>query len=179
MNRQPDAEGKYPLSGREYYALRQLFGIASGFETTLGDLKDRAKLTPGTWRDMKMISAVSDKAITALVRSIPTRKLQQVLKELENTVVSVEVRGGAGLPVSKREPFCYAPEKSIELLIQSTLEWQCFACEKSPKQAKKCPYRKAIDDVFPYEQPGDTPELCKYSGLNLEVEYEEADISKG
>lgn len=174
MMKQPDADGRYPLSGHEYYSIQQLFGIVSSFEKAMSRLKERAALKPGTWRDMKMISAVGSKTITSLLSTVPIKKLKQIRIELNNTEVKAEVKGGGdGLPSHKNTEFCYTPEAAVDLLIQNALEWQCLFCEKSTKEAKKCPYRVAIDACFPYERPGGTPELCKYSGYSLEVENEQ------
>lgn len=174
MNSQPDADGRYALSGNEYYALRYLFGIISGFETSMGYLKERAQLKQGTWRDMKMIAAVAGKTVENLLATVPAKKLVQIHKELANTQIDIRVKGTAGIPSTEAESYCYVPENAIDTLVQNMLEYQCFACEKTERESRKCPYRKAIDGCFPFEQPEGTKDQCRYCGYSIEKDRSES-----
>ena len=170
----PDEQGRYALSGREYYAIRFLFGMVSCFQESAKILKDRANVASrSTWRDIRMVSSVCDKILDTLLSTIPYRKLAQIKTELSNTMISVDVTHGKGLPAPKKDAMCYVPEKAVESLINNMIDFQCFSCQKSLKEAKKCPYRKSIDDCFPYEPLGDKQDMCRYSGLNFELEYEQ------
>lgn len=80
------------LRGREYNAIRELFGLMSGLEKYMGLLKERAQLQPGCWRDLRLVEAKLEKGLEALLKTIPPDKLGQVQRDLDNTQVTVEVR---------------------------------------------------------------------------------------
>ena len=40
---------RFPLSGREYYALRELFGVVSTFNNCAGELDKRVRSIPGAY----------------------------------------------------------------------------------------------------------------------------------
>ena len=50
MHQRPDEDGRYPLSMKEYTALRTLFGAVNALDSDT--LKERCKLFPGGWRDL-------------------------------------------------------------------------------------------------------------------------------
>ena len=163
------AEERWPLSGREYFAIRQLFAIVSSYEHSMTQLEKRAKAIPGAWRDLKMLSAKSENLIAALLRTVPANKLQQIQRELGSTTVTVEVKGAANSKL-ERGAFQYVPCEALETLIQHMIDWECFSCEKCGKEAKKCPYRETIEACFPYEMSFKDKEYCAYSGMNIQTE---------
>lgn len=173
MIKDADQDGRYALSSKEYFCIRQLFGFVSCLDVSKCILRDRARLIPGAWRDLNLLVKVCDKLISNLMKTVPIKKLRQIKTELSNTVITVEVKNNAGLPEPEKEAFDYVPESALRTLIENTLEWQCFTCQKTNKEAKNCPHRKAIDDSFPFAQPGDKKELCKYSGMHFDIETEE------
>ena len=158
-----------PLTSREYYAIREMFGIVSTFEKTMGYLEKRAKKLPGAWRDMNMISAKGQRLIAALLSTVPADKIKLIEKELHNTVVNVDVVR-RGLPEPKIDEFTYVPQKALETLIDGIVQEQCFLCEKDKRQSKKCPWRKAIEATYPWELPEQYKEHCRFSGGTIELE---------
>ena len=50
-----DKDGKYPLTGREYNALRCIVLSKNEVTNSIDSLKDRFHLIPGGWRDARMI----------------------------------------------------------------------------------------------------------------------------
>ena len=162
---------RIPLTGREYYALRALFGVISGFASSLGYLEKRAKGVKNLWRDLRLVQAVAEKSLDRVLLTVPADKLMHIHKDLKNIKISIDVqRETPTLPQKKEDTYCYVPEQSIDLLIQSTLEWQCFSCEKSKRECKRCDIKKALDKIVPYEVPENkVTDACKYSGLNYDM----------
>lgn len=169
---------RIPLTGREYYALREMFGLISCYGKSLGYLEKRAKTLPGVWRDMHMISAKTERVIAALLSTVPTDKLRQIERELENTYVSVEVRRTV-IAQPEREMFTYVPQKPLEALIEGVLRGECMFCEKDQRESKKCPWRKAIEATYPYELPEVYKEHCRFSGFTIDEELEVEGLDDG
>ena len=91
-----ESEQKYPLSYREYTALRQLFGIAHIWNDKGHELEKRLKKIPNGWRDAKMIMATSEKLLIKVLETIPPEKIHQIKLELQNTWLEVVVRNCIG-----------------------------------------------------------------------------------
>lgn len=163
------APERTPLSSREYYSIREIFGIVSSYEKAMGWLEKRAKKLPGVWRDMNMISAKAQRVVAAMLSTVPAEKLKLIEKELDNTEVSVDVVR-RGLPQPKTDAFTYVPQEPLETLISGIVEHECVFCEKSKREAKKCPWCKAIEATYPYELPELNKEHCRFSGFVIEHE---------
>ena len=64
---------RVPLSGREYYALRELFGMVSSFNVCAGDLEKRVKSIPDAWRDYRLLMVLSEKLMQKVLDTIPQK----------------------------------------------------------------------------------------------------------
>ena len=73
MWKQPDENGRYPMSNPEYQALRALFGAKNALEQTSKDIERRVRLIPGGWRDFRMLVAVLDRLLAAVLRTVPQK----------------------------------------------------------------------------------------------------------
>jgi hypothetical protein len=154
-----------PLGAREYYALRNLFGMVSSFEVTAKDLEKRVKSIPGGWRDMRLLTVLSEKLMKNVVETIPTKKLQLIRKELEHTVVHIDVKNNV-LPKkeSADNRFTYVPEGTIDRLVDIAVQTECLFCEKKGKDAKHCQLRKDIEMTYMYDIPSDHV-ACPFAGI--------------
>ena len=164
----PDAQGKYALSGNEYYAIREIFAVLSAYETSMEFLRDRAKLKPGVWRDMRLVSSKSQNIIAELMRTVPAKKLQLIMTELPNTYITVDVRPPRGAQPVKRPDYAYVPAAALDELICRVMDVDCFACEKRGRAIKKCPLRAMIEDTFPYDIPEPDNDGCKFAGCHID-----------
>lgn len=172
----PDEDGKFPLSGNEYYAVREIFAVISAFETSMDYLKDRAKLKPGTWRDMKLVSTKSQSAVGELLRTVPLKKIEQIMIELKNTFITVDVRPVRGVKPPKRPDYVYVPAAALDGLIERVMDIDCFACEKRGREIKKCQLRALIEDTFPYAIPEPDNDGCKFCNCHIsrdDMRYDE------
>ena len=155
-----------PLTEKEYYAIREFFGFVSAIQRYGSILKRRAEKTDGTWEEIERISRESENVLHNLLITIPVQKLQLIQRELPNIRVTVETVPERGRR-KKTDEYAYVPTKDLETLIQKTIDWNCFACEKTGREIEQCPISKAVEAVYPFRLPGDSSKSCKFSGLNL------------
>lgn len=163
--RNPDSDGRYTLSEREYYALRELFGIVSTFSEKAGELEARARTIQGGWRDMRMIQSVGAKLMGEILKTVPRKKLAQISRELHNTEVVVSVnRSICGEPGEREENLTCVPQRALERITQKAVESECMFCEKCGADVKRCQLRKDIEATYMFDLPGSKTE-CPYAGL--------------
>ena len=157
-------EGRQPLTGREYYALRALMGIISTFETEDESLKNRLKAVKGGWRDLKLIEALSQKLLDSVLATIPQKKLEQIRLEIAHTRVEINVvRDVSG----KYKPnFTYVPNDALEWLEEQVIDLSCMLCDKQGKETKRCPIRRNIEALYMYDFP--ERKGCPIAQLSIE-----------
>lgn len=150
MWKKPDEDGRYPLSYNEYQALRAIFGAKNALEQTHKQLEQRVRLIPGGWRDFKLIMAVLDKLLNAVLRTIPAKKLVQIRSELSRTICEIKLQGvTGGLPDDKL--LTVVPQGALETVVNESMTMKCFACERC--DYKRCELFKAIDSLYNYDFP--------------------------
>lgn len=164
----PDNE-RTPLSGREYYALRELFGMVSSFNNCAGDLEKRVKTIPGGWRDFRLLMTLSEKLMGKLLGTVPQKKLAMIRRELSHTTCEIKVT----MDVSGRraEGFSYVPDDALVNTVERVMNWECLFCEKRGADVKRCPVRKDLDALYPWDFPlkGET---CPLAGMSIEKDDE-------
>lgn len=147
--RQADADGRIPLSAREYVAIRAIFAAIDSLTREHEQLERRAKGVKNCWRDLRLLVVLAEKVLNELLKTVPTKKLLQMQKDLKNTVCRIETRGAVG---HKEDGFMFVPEDSAIKLCQMAMKLNCFGCDKTHKEAKReCEMYKAIQDIFVYQ----------------------------
>lgn len=147
-----ESEQKYPLSYREYTALRQLFGIAHIWNDKGHELEKRLKKIPNGWRDAKMLMATSEKLLIKVLETIPPEKIHQIKLELQNTWLEVVVRNCIG-NTPKGQAYTYVDTATLERITDKAMELSCVFCEKKGKEARDCPLRKDIERTYHWDFP--------------------------
>lgn len=160
MNPIPENE-RVPLSGREYYALREVFGMVSSFNKCAADLEKRVKRIPGAWRDYRLLMVLSEKLMGKLLNTIPQKKLGQIKRDLTHTTCEVKVGMDVGGRIS--ETFCYVPDTALVNTVKRVMNWECLFCEKKDAEVKKCQCRKDLEALYPWDFPlkGETCPLAQ------------------
>lgn len=151
-----------PLTNKEYYSFRNLYGMVNNFHEYSGDLRARCALIPGAWRDMMLIAKKSEDLMKKIMFTIPSKKLMTMQKDLSHIVCEVRV----AYDYAKRDEreFTYCPTEAIDRLVNRVINWECLSCDKSAKEAKKCPIFKDIDACYPWElQPNG--DMCPLAGM--------------
>ena len=150
MLKNADPDGRYKLSYREYTALRNIFGVKNALLLNYRELESRSRSVKNGWRDLRMLMAVLDKYLLAILRTIPTDKLKALKAELEKTYCELRVEGpmGKALP----ESCVYVPETDLEDVVTKAMDYQCFGCNKTHRAAKRdCPIYKTYQNLYHYE----------------------------
>ena len=165
MLRDPDEHGRYPLSMREYEALRMMFAAVTALDCE--PLHDRCDLFPGLWETVQKAKDDMFGATEQLLTTVPAKKLVAMRHELKYTVCKIDIR-----PPSKDagRDYLYIPRKAFIELLQRAIQLDCMVCDKSLKECKKCKLYKDIDACFPYllDEPTDTK--CPFAGVSrLEI----------
>ena len=167
-----DADGRLHFSEREYYAARELFGIVSTFSKCAGELERRAREIPGGWRDLRLITTLSEKLLSCILRTIPKKKLAVIRKELENTEVIVNVRKNVCQPSTEEtDGYTYVSQRALERITQRVVDFECFCCEKKGADAKRCQLRRDIEATYHFEYDCPMKQECPFQGMMFGGEY--------
>lgn len=175
MYKQPDAEGRYPLSYREYAGLRAIMAANNNLLLNYKELESRIRLIPNGWRDIKCLLSLSEKLLQALLRTVPTPKLQAMKKELSKTYCELRVEG----PLKGEVSECtYVPEAALERVVEHAIKFTCFCCEKCGKEYKRCQLFQDVQSMYHYDFPFMKDGLCPLSDLaELPEKKEEGCVS--
>ena len=147
-----DEDGKLPLSNKEYLSLQMVIASLDSLQQETGRLEQRAKLAKkGTWRDLRMLTAVSAKVFRNLMETVPLRKRKLIQDELSRTEIIANVRPPHGLPQKKPVLYTAVPVDSLEWLIDQILQWECLTCQKEGKEQKQCPFRLRLETMYTFD----------------------------
>lgn len=150
-----------PLSNREYYALRNLFGFIHGFRAEAPQLRHRLEGIC-KWETACWILSTAETLLNELLPTIPLRKRELMLKDLENTTVEIKVvKDATG---QEKPEYVYVTAKAIDRMVNRVIDDNCLCCDKTAKESKKCPIRKDADELYPWELPPNG-ELCPLAGM--------------
>ena len=145
-------EERYPISYREYIALRQLFGIAHLWNLKGHDLEKRLKKIPNGWRDARMIQTIAENLLVKMLGTVPLAKLAQIKKELDNTFLEVTVKNCVtGEPHGNS--YTYVETKTLERVTDKAMEIECVFCPKKGKEVRDCQLRKDIERLYNWDFP--------------------------
>lgn len=176
--RKPTPDGRYPFSQREYYAFRELFGIVSTCSKYMYELEKRAKAAaPGTWRDLRLIEALNEKVMRAMLRTIPKNKLNQIQAELQHTQVIVQVNRSITRGENDYDDnLTYVSQRALERITGIAVDNECLFCEKCGKDVKRCQLRKDIESTYMFDiQDMAKDGHCLYAGFYVERDTTETE----
>lgn len=145
----PDAEGRYPVSYAEYQAIRALFGSQNSLINAQKSLENRIRSIPGGWRDFRLVYSVLEKLLSAILRTVPSQKLLSMKRELNDTVCEVKMKGVSG-PV-EGDLLRVVPQKDLETVCNAAMDFRCFACDRC--DYKKCNLYQSIQALYHYDFP--------------------------
>lgn len=161
MRHEPDEDGRYPLSTKEYEALRTVFGVVNALDSDT--LKERCALIKNGWRDIRLAHTLLRRVMEELLCTIPAKKLMAIHTELKHTVCELKVKPPSGIG---RGGCVYVDHKAFITICERAISMDCLFCEKDAKAGKRCPLYKALNACFPYElcEPEDT--RCPFAGVS-------------
>lgn len=158
-----DADGRHPLSQREYSALRTFFGFISALEACKKELEPRLRDIPDGWEELAKLDSMACALLDKMLDTIPFQKLRQI--QLENEISRVEVVPKGGCAV-RDDAYTCIPIRALEEICNEAVSIRCFGCPMSNAASSYCNLRNAIDATIPYDA-GQTknPTKCPYNGL--------------
>ena len=163
MLRQPEPDGRVPLSGKEWNHLRSLIAAIDMVLRSGDALKDRLKLVPYGWRDYRMLTVRMPALMDDLLDTIPTKKLRAIREELQHSRLTLEVVGPSE---RKLHGGIYIDEEAYIRLIDRCMAMECMLCERCGKDVDKCELYRIILDTLHYDSDGHNPDgSCELSGL--------------
>lgn len=165
----PDQDGRYPLSMREYDALRTLYAATAGFRAD--PLKERCeKLIPGAWERLVALYEEGNWLNSQILNTVPGKKLLALKRELQYTECRVEVKRPSG---DGAKDSVYVSRDAFRGLIDRAIQLECLLCDKKISESKHCPLYQSINACFPYELDEPTDQHCPFAGVSkLEVSDE-------
>lgn len=171
-----DKDGKYPLSDTEWTAMRTLLASLNAMMWHTEEMRDRARLVPGTYRDLKMLEAKVPQIYNALICTVPDRKRAAIQAELQNSQIQLKVKGAT----ADIHSVVYVDEDVFVGLMDRLISMECWSCSKSYKASRKCPIMRAVCDVIHYDkvdqrEDGECPLVGKTSIVKDEKEAWEDD----
>lgn len=149
MYKKPDEDGRYPLSAKEYDAIRAIFGAVYALTEMHPVLEQRCKTIKGGWRDIRLLVTVADRLMDALLLTVPRKKLRAMKRELENTVMEIKMKP-AVLP-NTDDYLTVVPQGAVEYVTQKALDFCCLGCEK--RDYRNCELFNSVQSLYHYDFP--------------------------
>ncbi len=164
-----DADGRYPMSLREYETMRYLYGVIDALARE-NFLEERLKLVPGGWRDFKMMQAKAKTLFDRLLTTIPFKKLLSMRAELTHTECHVSLNRAA-----KENGLSLVETEKLWKLVEKCAGMDCVFCEKSAAEGRKCEIFNVCMDCLNYEFKG-IKGACPFAGSGELRRDDEFDI---
>ena len=142
MNNKPDNNGRYSLSGREYYALRELFAAVDGFNRNACELEKRVRTIPNGYRDLRMLQSVSAKLMRDILETVPVKKLAQIRRELSSSEMILRVK-----PINPKENeyddnLTYVPQQALERFAVRRSNSNASVARRKPAKRRNASFAK-------------------------------------
>lgn len=154
MLHSPDSEGRYPLSSKEYIAIRYVIVSLYELEQTMSALEDRVKTIQGGMKNYEILRNTMEQFEEQLLDTVPTKKLYALQQELRNSEVGVFTKWDQR---KIKNAFC-VDQDALLALLNRLIGYECWSCEKRGKDAKKCEILRTYLDCLHYvpeEMPPD------------------------
>ncbi len=147
-----------------------LFAAVSHYAELYPMLNRRAEMVPGTSEMMKTVQGETEEVIDRLLGTIPQNKLLQMKADLKNVRLYIKVEPPGCVSTVDMTSYSYVPTKSLNQLLAHVIEHECMLCDKTPTEARKCPYRSMIEKALVHDADVKDTDHCKYSDLALGIE---------
>lgn len=164
MIKKPDADGRYPLTGREWQALRCLIVALNELDVCNEQLRDRCSLIPGGWRDLRLMLRLAEKLWDSITKTIPDKKLRVISEEIKHCHISLVVEGASSVA---DKSVVWMDESAYVHMMDRIIGQECWCCERTGKDVKRCEIKKLILSTLRYESdPAEYPEdgACELAG---------------
>ena len=168
-----DEQNTKKLTGEELrmvVLLQLMWGAlrGSGAKT----LEKRLRDTPSGWKMFRQAFGLLSRSFDQLEDTIPLRQLHQINSTIHNGEVAVKLKRAGKYD----DDMNVVRADALALAVGYAMRGECALCVKDRADIKRCPLRKAIDELCPpntYETMG-----CIYRDLAHEQEYPDTEPGK-
>lgn len=157
-------DGRYNLSGMEYYRL-MLFQVAvSEILNAEEELWERLGKVKNGRRDLRLLESVGKSLIMGLLNTVPTKKLLTMRADLEGAQMSVSINPAVQPP---RTGLLAIKDTDLSEMIDYIIERNCLLCDNTTRaRVKGCRIRKLIDRVMHYDCDPLPDGRCPFEGMD-------------
>lgn len=155
------------INGREYAAIKQFWAamdLLSMLEQSLGK---RLSNIPGGIRDLRMMKTVSERLFQKMLWTIPQKRLMMMKTEMAHFELSIYMTGATRHDANEHDHLIIRT-KALYELMRSACNYECLACMKCGKEARRCSLYKALTDALPYDADFKTDEMCPFADGRVE-----------
>lgn len=135
-------------------------------------LEKRLRSIPRGWMMYKQAFGLLTKVFDGLEKTIPDRQLAQINNTIRNGEVSVQLRRAGAYD----DDMNVVRADTLAVVIGYAMRAECMLCVKDRADIKRCPLRKAIDELCPPESYKTAS--CVYRDLALDHVYPDTDPNK-
>lgn len=120
---------------------------------------NRTKSIPNGWRDLRMIRAMLEKLVNAIMWTIPQEKVEGVARTATRMRYSITQGKAVTRPNENKEQIVSARE--LDALIKAAHENKCRLCDEN---CNRCELGKALDNLVAIDRDGGS-----WSMIDIEV----------
>ena len=151
-----------PLTGREYTSILSLVGSLDAMTDAIPGLERR-----GQTEALKAALDTGAEALKAICDTVPLKKLARIQQDMRHTRIYTKVEA-PGIRTIDTEHHRYVPARVLNQLVDYVAQHECFLCDKTDVEARRCPIKEMMEEALPHELAyRATDGKCRWSGVVL------------
>ena len=166
MEKKPDSPPIIIPNGREIHIIEFLAGLYAQVKQGEEILKDRIQKIPGAWRDYRLTSSKLEKVLGGVYATLPTKTLRHTDRLCQCGEVIIRPKPMIKMP----DDVQIVGNDDLKQLINTAIASECAMCLKDAREQKKCPLRKALENIAPTAAVHENG-LCAYTDVAAGNEY--------
>ena len=135
-------------------------------------LEKRLRSIPRGWMRFRQAMGLLDRMFDTLVPTINDRQLAQINNTIKNGEVTVKLKRAGAYD----DDMNVVRADALAVAVGTAMRAECMLCVKERADLKRCPLRKAIDELCPPESYKTS--TCVYRDLALDHVYPDTDPNK-
>ena len=144
-------------SSHEMRVIELLAALDSGLLSGQEALRERLSGIPGGWMRFRLIAKTLESLLVQIYETMPYKNLRHMQSITSDCVISIVPR------VSQTtNRMCLVEARNLEELVDSVLVGDCAICGKHDKDAKACPVRKVLRQIYPPKDRSPYGDDCEY-----------------
>lgn len=135
-------------------------------------LEKRLRSFPRGWMQFRQAMGLMNAMFNGLEKTINDRQLLQINNTIRNGEVSVQLRRAGAYD----DDMNVVRANTLGVVVGYAMRAECMLCVKDRADIKRCPLRKAIDELCPPESYKTA--TCVYRDLALDHVYPDTEVNK-